>query len=173
MTPATGYRALYWWIDRWLKSTAYTDMTLEQQGAYRNLLDAATLRGGALPDDDRILAKACGDALAWAGIKDVVLARFYKTSKGWRNKTLDQVLRDTDRRAEKQRRYRNKRGHTDGDASGNGDGNAHGNGAGHNTGNKSGSPDQDQDQDLTYEEKQTGAQNAPERVFCGKSVENS
>ena len=56
--------ALWWWIDRWRKSTAYMDMTLEEQGAYRNLIDEATLRGGPLPTDERILAKACGEPLA-------------------------------------------------------------------------------------------------------------
>lgn len=85
-------RALWWWIDRWRKSTAFMDMTLEQQGAYRNLLDEAALRGGPLPNDDRILAKACGDATAWKRIRDVVMARFTLAADGWRNETLDSVL---------------------------------------------------------------------------------
>jgi hypothetical protein len=41
-------RAAWWWVDRWRKSTAYTDMTAEQQGVYRNLLDELWLRGGVL-----------------------------------------------------------------------------------------------------------------------------
>jgi len=84
--------ALWWWIDRWRKSTAYTDMTLEEQGAYRNLLDEAQLRGGPLPNDDRILAKACGDALAWSRVRTVVMARFVLKDDGWHNETLDHVL---------------------------------------------------------------------------------
>jgi hypothetical protein len=40
-----------WWIDRWRKSTAFTDMTLSNR-AYRNLLDECALRG-PIPDDDR------------------------------------------------------------------------------------------------------------------------
>lgn len=85
-------RAAWWWIDRWRKSTAYTDMPLEQQGAYRNLLDELWLRDGVLPNDDRILAKVCGDALAWSKVRDAVMARFYLTSEGWRNSTHDEVV---------------------------------------------------------------------------------
>jgi hypothetical protein len=66
----TGKRTgLMWWIDRWRKSTAFTDLTLEEQGAYRNLLDEGALRGGAIPDDERVLAKASGDALRWSEVK--------------------------------------------------------------------------------------------------------
>lgn len=86
---------LWWWIDRWRKSTAYTDMTLEEQGAYRNLLDEAALRGGPIPDDERILAKACGDARIWRRVRPAVLKRFHKTPEGWHNPTLDEVLAKT------------------------------------------------------------------------------
>ena len=99
---------LMWWIDRWRKSTAYTDMTLEQQGAYRNLLDEAWLRGGPLPLDDRALAKASGDARRWTKIRTVVMKRFKKTTEGWRNETLDQVLRQATRHAVKQHDYRER-----------------------------------------------------------------
>jgi uncharacterized protein YdaU (DUF1376 family) len=68
------------------------DMTLEQQGAYRNLLDEAALRGGPLPTEDRILAKACGDAKRWPKVRDVVLARFELQADGWHNATLDEVI---------------------------------------------------------------------------------
>ena len=139
--------ALWWWIDRWRKSTAYTDMTLEQQGAYRNLIDEATLRGGAIPDDERVLAKACGDAKAWRRIKGVVLARFTRTDAGWRNDTLDEVLKQSQRRAEKQARYRDNRR-----------GNNSGNEAGNNGGNKPGYPDPDPDPDPKEIE------SAPEKV---------
>ena len=115
--------ALWWWIDRWRKSSAFMNMTLEQQGAYRNLLDEAALRGGALPNDQRILAKACGDALRWQRVKSVVMRRFVLESDGfWHNSTLDSVLAESARRAEKQRQYREKHGN----AAGNGGGNAGG-----------------------------------------------
>jgi len=113
-------RALWWWVDRWRKSTAFTDMTLEEQGAYRNLLDEACLRGGPLPNDERILAKACGDATRWHAIRAVVLARFSLHKDGWRNDTLDAVLHESTRRAIKQRNYRNR---LNGNGSGNGSGN--------------------------------------------------
>jgi len=100
--------ALWWWIDRWRKSTAYTDMTLEEQGAYRNLLDEAHLRGGALPNDERILAKACGDALAWSRVRGPVLARFELRPDGWHNGTLDRVLAQSIVRADRQARYRER-----------------------------------------------------------------
>jgi uncharacterized protein YdaU (DUF1376 family) len=99
---------LTWWIDRWRKSTAYTDMTLEQQGAYRNLLDEAWLRGGPLPLDDRVLAKASGDARRWPKVRGAVLKRFTKTDEGWRNATLDDVLRRSTRNALKQHDYRER-----------------------------------------------------------------
>jgi len=99
---------LFWSIPRWRKSTAYTDMTLEQQGAYRNLLDEAWIRGGALPDDERILAKACGDASRWKAIKKIVMARFIKREDGWHHETLDEVLGQSVRRAEKQHAYRHR-----------------------------------------------------------------
>jgi len=101
--------ALWWWIDRWLKSSAYMDMTLEEQGAYRNLLDAATLRGGALPADERILAKACGDALRWEAVRPVVMRRFIKGADGcWHNETLDEVIAQSARRAKNQAAYRER-----------------------------------------------------------------
>jgi uncharacterized protein YdaU (DUF1376 family) len=97
-----------WWVDRWLASSAYINMTVEQQGAYRNLLDHATLRGGALPNDERVLAKACGDAAIWPSVRGAVMARFYLAKDGWRNETLDAVLRQSETRAARQARYRKR-----------------------------------------------------------------
>jgi uncharacterized protein YdaU (DUF1376 family) len=97
---------LFWWIPRWLKSSAKMTMTLEQQGAYRNLLDAAQLRGGALPDDERILAAACGDPSRWKAIRGAVMPYFVKRNDGWHNETLDEVLAVSVKRAERQHRYR-------------------------------------------------------------------
>lgn len=70
-------------------------MTLEQQGAYRNLLDEAALRDGLLPADERVLAKACGDATRWRKVRDVVLPRFTLTPNGYRHETLEEVLRES------------------------------------------------------------------------------
>ncbi len=120
--------ALWWWIDRWRKSSAFMDMTLEEQGAYRNLLDEAHLRGGPLPLDERILAKACGDALAWPKVRTAVLARFEKQADGWHNTTLEEVLAQSVRRATNQANYRNRN-------------NGHDNGTGNKSDNKPDSPD--------------------------------
>ena len=58
--------AAWWWVDRWRKSTAYTDMTAEEQGLYRNLLDEVWLRKDhIIPDDSMILEKVSGDHKAW------------------------------------------------------------------------------------------------------------
>ena len=101
---------LLWWIDRWRTSTAFLDMTLEEQGAYRNLLDEAYLRGGVLPDDDRMLAKACGDATRWPSVRDHVLAKFRLTPSGWHNETLTAVFRVAHGRADRQQQYRRRNG---------------------------------------------------------------
>jgi len=84
-------RAAWWWIDRWRKSTAYTDMTLAEQGAYRNLLDELWLRNGLLPNDDRILGKVAGDSLEWPTVRAAVMRRFVKVENGWRHPTHDEV----------------------------------------------------------------------------------
>src|SRR5688500_18835623 len=112
-------RAVFWWIDRWRASSAYSDMTLEEQGAYRNLLDEGTLRGGPLPGEERIVGQACGDAVAWRRVKAAVMRKFVLTPDGWRNDTLYEVITESSRRAEKQRRYRNKSDHGSGNESGN------------------------------------------------------
>lgn len=114
---------LWWWIDRWRKSTAFMNMTLEEQGAYRNLLDAAALQGGSLPNDERVLANASGDALAWKRVKQTVMARFTLTDGGWRNETLDEVLAESQKRSRKQREYRNRKGNGPSNDDGNGGGN--------------------------------------------------
>jgi len=99
---------LFWWIDRWRTSAAFREMTLEEQGAYRNLLDEAHLSGGVLPNNERVLARACGDATRWPAVRDHVLAKFTLTPDGWRNKTLDLVLNQSLLRVERQRRYRDR-----------------------------------------------------------------
>lgn len=145
---ALKFTALYWWIDRWRKSSAFMDMTLEQQGAYRNLLDEAALRGGPLPNDERVLAKACGDATRWKQLRDVILVgRFELKDDGWHNDTLDEVLAESRRRSDKQRRFRltHQVSNDKGNARGNGAGNAHGNEDRHIAGNKPRPPDLDLD----------------------------
>jgi hypothetical protein len=110
---------LMWWIPRWRKSTAYTEMNLEQQAAYRNLLDEGALRGGAIPNNDNILAKACGDPRRWPKVRGVVLKWFTLGPDGYyRNDTLDEVIATTARRMEKQARYRKSDGRVTGKTTG-------------------------------------------------------
>lgn len=112
---------LWWWIDRWRKSSAFTGMTLEEQGAYRNILDEAALRGGPIPNNEDVLARACGDARRWRKVRPAVMARFVLSADGWRNETMDEVITESKRRAEKQRSYRNRTGNATGNKSGNAD----------------------------------------------------
>lgn len=108
-------RAAWWWIDRWRKSTAYTDMTAEAQGVYRNLLDELWLRNGALPHDERVLAKIGGDAEAWPRVCAIVLSKFILVGGALRNATHDAIMGESRRRAERQQRYRDKRRNVTGD----------------------------------------------------------
>lgn len=101
---------LMWWIPRWRKSSAFVEMNLEQQGAYRNLLDEATLRGGVLPRDEKTLAKACGDPRRWPKVRDAVMKHFALGEDGWRNETLDEVLKESTKRMEKRTHWRTKKG---------------------------------------------------------------
>lgn len=101
-------RGLYWWIDKWRTSSAYSDLNLECQGAYRNLLDEGCLRGGGIPDDPDVLARASGDARRWPAIEKTVMRRFHLVNNEWRNDTLDKVLAESQRRAMKQANYRKR-----------------------------------------------------------------
>jgi len=105
----TSMRGLMFWCDRWLSSDAFLSMELEEQAAYLNLLFAACLRGGALPDNDRLLAKASGDATRWPKLRKVVLKRFVLKDGNWTNKTLTAVMTESARRADAQARYRQKK----------------------------------------------------------------
>jgi uncharacterized protein YdaU (DUF1376 family) len=100
---------LMWWIDRWRTSAAYSELTLEQQAAYRNLLDEATLRGGPIPNNERLLAKASGDATRWPRLRADVLKRFTLGPDGWRNATLDEVLTATAKYSAERERWRQKK----------------------------------------------------------------
>ncbi len=82
-------RIVSWFVDRWRKSTAYTDMTLAEQGAYRNLIDECHIRpNGAIPDDERILGRAAGDEKEWPRVRAAVMAHFNLTPEGWRHETV-------------------------------------------------------------------------------------
>ena len=101
-------RGLYWYIDRWRSSSAFSDLDLECQGAYRNLLDEAFLRGGGIPNDPAVLAKACGDAKRWPKLQSRVMKRFQLVDNEWHNDTLDYTVHQATRRAANQANYRAK-----------------------------------------------------------------
>lgn len=114
-------RAAWWWIDRWRNSTAYTDMTAEEQGLYRNLLDEVWMRPDhVIPDDQRVLARISGDHEAWKRSGRKVLQWMKKVPNGWTHIVALEVIKQSTRRAEIQKKYRNK-SHN---AAGNEDGNA-------------------------------------------------
>jgi uncharacterized protein YdaU (DUF1376 family) len=101
-------RGLYWWVDRWRASSAYVDLTLEEQGAYRNLLDECCLRDGGIPNDSEVLAKASGDVKRWPKVRARVMKRFRLVGSEWRNEMLDRVLHESARRARNQHAYRQR-----------------------------------------------------------------
>lgn len=136
----------WWWIDRWRNSTAFTDMTAEEQGLYRNLCDEVWLRPDhVIPDDPHVLARVSGDHRAWKRSGAKVLRWMTKVDGGWTNETAVEVLKESRRRAEKQQRYRDRRRNASGNADGNASGNGGGNPAGNNPGNNLGSLDLDLD----------------------------
>ena len=92
-------RAAWWWIDRWRKSTAYIEMTAEEQGLYRNLLDAVWLfDDGIIPDNQRCLVVASGgDPEAWARSGEKVLRWMQRKGRGWTNTTALGVKTETQR----------------------------------------------------------------------------
>lgn len=118
MAAATTYAKS---IPDWRKSTAFVEMTLKEQGAYWNLLDECYLRGGYIPNDDRILQRACGDPLEWADVKDKVLRWFRLEQTGWTHDrvleeigTLSVVEDDRERKRLQQRDRRLQRRHESG-----------------------------------------------------------
>lgn len=92
-------RAAWWWIDRWRKSTAYMRMTPEEQGLYRNLLDAIWLFEGPIPNEPKtLLAAACCDPIEWERSGAKVLQWFRLTKEGWVNDTAMEVMEKTKHR---------------------------------------------------------------------------
>ncbi len=113
-------RAAWWWIDRWRQSRAYTDMTAEEQGLYRNLCDEVWLRENhIIPDDPRILSRVSGDPEAWIRCGAKVLLWMKRVEGGWTHKTAVEVIGQSRLRADKQSRYRERMRNSQGNAVGN------------------------------------------------------
>lgn len=118
-------RAAFWWIDRWRASTAYTDMTVEQQGLYRNLLDEVWMREDHVVPEAS-LGKASGDPIAWEKHGPFILRWMKKVRGGYTNETALEVVDSSKKRAEKQQRYRDKQRNNEGNDGGNDTGNSGG-----------------------------------------------
>jgi uncharacterized protein YdaU (DUF1376 family) len=102
-------RAAWWWLDRWRKSSAYRDLTPEQKGMYRDLLDEVWLReGGVIPDDDRVLGLIVGDPERWKVLRESILSRFRRVKGGWTNDTAQEVMAQAKRRRDNQKAYRDR-----------------------------------------------------------------
>lgn len=84
-------------------------MTPTEKGVYRDLLDELWLRDGLLPLDERVLRSVSRSSpKVWAKVRANVLSHFTLTKDGWRNATHDKIQSESQYRAEKQKRYRNK-----------------------------------------------------------------
>jgi uncharacterized protein YdaU (DUF1376 family) len=103
-------RAAWWWIDRWRKSAAYLSMNLEEQGLYRNLLDAIWLfDDGIIPADEKTLVAASGgDPEAWKRSGKTVLKWMQRRRHGWTNGVALEVIHQSIRRAKNQKAYRER-----------------------------------------------------------------
>ena len=56
-------------------------------------MDELWLRDGVLPDDERILARVCGDATAWPRVRVAVMAHFEAVPGGWGHPTQLTVMK--------------------------------------------------------------------------------
>jgi uncharacterized protein YdaU (DUF1376 family) len=119
--PENLMRAAWWWIDRWRQSAAYRDLTPEQKGMYRDLLDEVWLRDDhVIPDDDRVLGLIVGDPDRWRVLRDSILCRFTRAGAGWTHDTALEVIAQSKTRADRQKRYRDSKRNADHNAERNG-----------------------------------------------------
>jgi uncharacterized protein YdaU (DUF1376 family) len=103
-------RAAWWWIDRWRQSAAYRDLTPEQKGMYRDLLDEVWLRDDhIIPDDDRVMGLIVGDPERWKVLRESILCRFHRVESGWTHDTAMEVIGQSKTRADRQKRYRDSK----------------------------------------------------------------
>jgi hypothetical protein len=88
----SGHSAYPWSIAVWRQHPAYIELMPREQGMTRNLLDEAVLRGGVLPDDERLLSRACGDPIEWPDARERVLRWWTKTNQGWTHPISDRAI---------------------------------------------------------------------------------
>lgn len=85
------FPAYQWYARDFLSSTAHATMTLEEQGAYRNLLDRAWIDDPpcSLPDDDDELARLSGAGDRWPEMAPKIRRWFIvKKQRLWNAKQL-------------------------------------------------------------------------------------
>jgi len=112
-------------------------MSAEEQGLYRNLIDEVWLREDhIIPDDPKILAKVSGDYEAWEKSGKKILKWMKRVEGGWTNDTALEVIRQSERRAENQKFYRERKKQRNDNTPDN----ASDNGADNTTDNKPASP---------------------------------
>ena len=100
-----------WWIDRWMLSEARSDMTTEERGLYRELLDRAWLRDAVLPDDvERLRKLADATPEEWARSWPAVSRHFVRVDGGLCNIAQAELYRGASAAHDK----RKKAGHLGG-----------------------------------------------------------
>ncbi len=94
-----------WFPADWLTSTTRFEMTEEQRGIYRDLLDHH-YEEGSLPTNERALqGKAAASDKAWARSKEVVLSHFYERDGRLYHRKAEQVLASRKEWKDKQRSF--------------------------------------------------------------------
>jgi len=90
-----------WFADAYMADTRH--LSLEEDGAYRRLLDIAWRSAhNALPDDDKRIAMMLGiSPKRWARLKPVVMAFWTLTSRGWQQKKLTETFRAAQKKSRK------------------------------------------------------------------------
>lgn len=122
-------RAEWFWGDRWVCSSAFL-LPIEARGLYREMLTQSWLRGGQLPNDHVAIRRAVGcTEEEWFRCWPLVERYWLISADGHSlvNETQLEVIGEAERRASKQRTYRERQANKPGNGSGNAGGNADGN----------------------------------------------
>lgn len=87
------------------------DITRDDEGGLRLIIDALWVRDGKVPDNDLLLQRItkCNDQCEWLALKERLI-RFFKIANGfWRNKRVDEELRIVHKRSKSASENANKR----------------------------------------------------------------
>lgn len=109
--PKNPFPYYGWFARDWLASEARATMTLEQQGAYRNLLDHAWLNDPpcTLPTDHRVLAMFSGLGDRWPEVGVPLLEWFVEKQGRLVNERLQKVFKEAMRQL-RQKKEAGKKG---------------------------------------------------------------